>query len=232
MANFMPKLFAKQNGNGMHIHMSLFDEKLQKNAFYDEKNSYKLSTIARSFIAGNLNRMEEIELLLNSSVNSFKRLVKGYEAPIYLCWGKKNRSAALRIPDVSQETLETSQGAAMRVEFRIPDASCNPYLAFAALIEAGIKGIELNERAPEPIEQNLYHVDEDFLNRMEIKSIPSCLGECIDAYRESAFAQELLGESLFTKLLEIKQREWMSYTKSETHSVYEITAWEKEYHGL
>ena len=147
-ATFMPKPFAHHNGSGMHIHMSFFDAITKSNSFYDAYQDDNLSVTAQQFIAGNLNRLKEYELLVNTSVNSFKRLVPGYEAPVYVCWGRKNRSAALRIPDTTPTSLAVTNGAPMRVEFRIPDGSCNPYLAFAALIEAGLQGIKNQEVAP------------------------------------------------------------------------------------
>ena len=231
-ATFMPKPFAHHNGSGMHIHMSFFDIEAGINAFYDSSAKNNLSLIAQQFIAGNLNRLRQSELLLNFSVNSFKRLVPGYEAPVYLCWGNKNRSAALRIPDINPSTLEETNGAPMRVEFRIPDATCNPYLAFAALIEAGIQGIINQEEAPDSVEKNLYHYSQEEIQELGIVTISTSLGEAIDEYKNSAFVQGLLGYSLYRKLLTIKEHEWNTYSKNETHNVFVITNWEKSYHDI
>jgi len=231
-ATFMPKPFAHYNGSGMHIHMSLFNVASGRNAFYDPLKDDGFSVIGKQFIAGNLNRLKEGNLLLNSSVNSFKRLVPGYEAPVYLCWGKKNRSAAIRIPDITQRSLEDSHGAPMRVEFRITDGSCNPYLAFATLIEAGMSGIENQEMVPDSVEQNLYHYSEDEIEQLGITTIATSLGEAIDEYRDSTFIQKLLGDSLHKKILDIHEHEWNSYTKNEIHNPFVITEWEKKYHAL
>jgi glutamine synthetase len=231
-ATFMPKPFAHYNGSGMHIHMSFFDAYTNTNAFYDAYQDDNLSVTAQQFIAGNLNRLKEYELLLNTSVNSFKRLVPGYEAPVYVCWGRKNRSAALRIPDTTPTSLAVTNGAPMRVEFRIPDGSCNPYLAFAALIEAGLQGIKNQEVAPASIEQNLYHYSEEQIEELGITTIVTSLGEAIDLYKDSAFTQSLLGVSLHKKILDIKEREWNSYTKNEVHNAFVITDWEKKQHAL
>ncbi len=232
LATFMPKPFAHQNGSGMHMHVSFFDKETENNAFYNEHAKNSLSDIGLHFIAGNLNRLKQCELLLNTSVNSFKRLVPGYEAPVYLCWGSKNRSAALRIPDITKFALHDTHGAPMRVEFRIPDGSCNPYLAFAAIIEAGLQGIKNKEKAPEPIEHNLYHYSEDEIAELGISTIATSLGEALDEYKNSEFVQLLLGGTLYNKILEIKEKELSAYSKNEVHNAFVITDWERNYHSI
>lgn len=231
-ATFMPKPLSNYNGSGMHVHVSLFDEKTNKNAFYDEHSEDHLSEKAKYFIAGTLEHFKEMTLLLNSSVNSFKRLVPGYEAPVYACWGKKNRSAALRIPEVADATQQETQGASTRVEYRVLDGSCNPYLAFAALLEAGIEGIADKKEVMPSVEKNLYYSSKEYLQEQGIRTIATSLEEAIDDYKNSDFIRRLLGDSLFEKYLTYKENEWNSYVQNEEYDVHVITRWEKEYHGL
>lgn len=231
-AIFMPKPFAHLSGSGMHVHMSLFETVLGTNALYDRYSKHHLSSTAHYFIGGMMTHLQEIELLLNSSINSYKRLVHHNEAPVYICWGHKNRSAAFRIPEVTEKNLHDTHGTPMRVECRILDGSCNPYLAFAALLEAGLDGIAKKQKAPSAVEDNVYYYTEEEIEEKGIETLATSLGQAIDIFKESEFSKQLLGTTLWGKILDIKEKEWNSYTKNEKNNVHSITAWEKNYHRV
>jgi len=211
LATFMPKPLFGENGSGMHIHFSLFDTNNQCNAFYDEHDLNHLSPIAKQFIAGILNHVREITALLNPTVNSYKRLLIGYEAPVNICWSTKNRSALIRIPYFNE-----NQPNSVRAEIRSPDATTNPYLAFAALLFAGLTGIKNNEKLPKAVEENLYQLDEATLKAYNIQSLPTSLDEAIDLFQESLFSQELLGEELHSKFVRLKKQELGEFKKTVT----------------
>ncbi len=211
LATFMPKPLYGENGSAMHIHFSLFDINNQCNAFYDEHDPNHLSLIAKQFIAGILNHVREITALLNPTVNSYKRLIIGYEAPVNICWSTKNRSALVRIP-----YFNDNQPNSVRAEIRSSDAMANPYLAFAALLLAGLTGIRNNERLPEPIEENLYLLDEATLKTYNIQSLPTSLDEAIDLFQASSLSQELLGKELHSKFVKIKKQELSEFKKTVT----------------
>jgi glutamine synthetase len=200
--SFMPKPFYGQNGSGMHVHFSLFDTQKNTNAFYDAQDKYNLSPVAKQFIAGILNRIRSMSLILNQTTNSYKRLVPGYEAPTRICWGAKNRSALIRIPQI-----KTGVGAAARAEIRCPDALANPYLLFAALIKAGLAGIKNNEQAPQAADDNLYHVSEQELKSRGIGSIAQSLREAIDLFAAGEVAQELFSPCVLAEFLKLKNEE-------------------------
>ena len=208
---FMPKPIYGENGSAMHIHFSLWDIQKDCNAFYDQNNPAKLSKIAQQFLAGVLKHIKELNLIFNPTVNSYKRLVPGYEAPIYICWGTKNRSAMIRIPDVGQD-----EPHAVRAEIRSPDPSCNPYLAFAALLKAGLQGIKDNYALPAAAEKNVYHLSKEELSNENIDSLPHSLEHAIALFKVSTFAQELLGKSLYTELIKIKNKELNSFLTTVT----------------
>jgi glutamine synthetase len=229
---FMPKPIAKVNGNGMHMHFSLWDEATNKNLFYDAKKPSFLSDIAKHFIAGNLKHLQDMTLLLNSSVNSFKRLVPGYEAPVYLSWGYKNRSTAIRIPETDALEVTETDGAPMRMEFRSPDPTCNPYYAFAAIIHAGLDGIETKATPSVSIERNLYHATQEELTTLKIKTIPHSLGESLSIYKKSAFMKKVLGDSLHKRLGEIQEKNWEEYSLTEKNDPLIVTDWERKKHRL
>lgn len=201
-ATFMPKPFSNQNGSGMHVHFSLFDLENQKNAFYDETDSHNLSAIAKQFIAGILNRARSIGLLLNQTTNSYKRLVPGYEAPTKICWGAKNRSALIRIPQIKKDL-----SSAARAEIRCPDALANPYLLFTALIKAGISGIKNNEQIPNSVEDSVYNMSEKELKKRGITSLPKSLREAIDLFENSDIASEIFTPRILTEFLKLKNDE-------------------------
>jgi glutamine synthetase len=203
-ATFMPKPLYGENGSGMHTHQSLFKE--GRNAFYDADDQYYLSEIAKSFIAGQLKHAREISALFAQWVNSYKRLVPGFEAPVYVAWSRRNRSALIRVP-----LYHPGKEQATRCEIRSPDPACNPYLCFAALLQAGLDGIEKGYELPEPMEKNLYHLSPDERRRLGIEELPETLGEAIEIAAESELVLQTLGEHTFTRFVEIKRQEWEDY---------------------
>lgn len=208
-ATFMPKPFFGINGSGMHINMSLMKD--GKNAFYDENDKIALSKDAYSFIAGLMKHIKEIVAITNPLVNSYKRLVPGYEAPVYIAWSAKNRSPLIRVP--------ATRGAGTRVELRCPDPSANPYLALACLLAAGLDGIKNNLTPPDSVERNIFKMDTD--ERMEdgIDSLPGSLEEAIYHMENSDFVKETLGEHTFTNYIKAKKIEWDEYRTK-------VTPWE------
>lgn len=203
-ATFMPKPLFGENGSGMHTHQSLF--KGDKNAFFNPKDPYYLSDIAKSYIAGVLTHIKEITLVLNQWVNSYKRLVPGYEAPVYICWARRNRSALIRVP-----LYKPGKEKATRIELRSPDPACNPYLAFACMLNAGLTGIEKKYKLPDPIEKDVYHLDPDERKALGIDSLPGSLIEAIEYAEKSSLLRETLGDHIFNNLIESKKKEWDDY---------------------
>ena len=203
-ATFMPKPIKDQNGSGMHTHQSLFTN--GKNAFFDADNEYYLSDEAQSFIAGQLRHAREISIVFAQYVNSYKRLVPGYEAPVYIAWSRKNRSALVRVPG-----FHPGEEKATRTEFRSPAPSTNIYLCFAALLHAGLEGIEKGYKLPEPMERNLYDLSHEELQKLGVQSLPADLGEAIREAENSELLQKALGEHSYTRLLEVKRAEFEEY---------------------
>ncbi len=203
-ATFMPKPIFGVNGSGMHTHMSLFEG--DKNAFFDGSDEYHLSKVGKNFVAGMLTHTKEICSIVAQWVNSYKRLVPGYEAPVYLSWGRRNRSALVRVP-----MYKPGKEKATRAEFRCPDPACNPYLAFAVLLAAGLKGIEKNYKLPEPIEEDIYEMSGKARADKGIDSLPGNLSEAIAETEKSELVKEALGEHIFHKFIENKKIEWTNY---------------------
>ncbi len=208
-ASFMPKPISGQNGSGMHTHMSLF--KGDKNAFFDPSDPYHLSAMARSFMAGILTHVRSMTLVLNQWVNSYKRLVVGYEAPVYISWGRRNRSSLIRVP-----MYRVGKEKATRIELRSADPACNPYLAFACMLAAGLDGVDKGYTLPEPIEENIFHMDETTRKKRGIAALPSSLIEAVDLMAGSTLMKETLGQHIFDTLLENKRMEWDRYTTQVT----------------
>lgn len=203
-ATFMPKPIFGQNGSGMHTHQSLF--KGDKNAFFDAKDKYHLSDTAKAYTAGLLTHIKEITLVLNQWVNSYKRLVPGYEAPVYICWARRNRSALIRVP-----MYKPGKEKATRIELRSPDPSCNPYLAFSCMLHAGLKGIERGYKLPEPTEIDVYHLSPEKRVEMGIGELPGSLIESIEIAEKSELLKEALGDHIFNELIASKKVEWDDY---------------------
>ncbi len=203
-ATFMPKPIFGENGSGMHCHMSLF--KGDKNLFFDGKAEYNLSKLARHFVAGILTHVPEITLVLNQWVNSYKRLVPGYEAPVYIGWGRRNRSSLVRVP-----MYRVGKEKATRIELRSPDPSCNPYLAFSLILAAGLKGVDGNYELPKPIEENIFEMTAEQKAKNKILTLPGSLTEATDLAEKSKLVKETLGDHIFDKLIENKRMEWDRY---------------------
>ena len=211
-ATFMPKPIFGENGSGMHTHMSLFTG--GRNAFFDESDKWHLSDVAKAFIAGQLRHAREISAVFAQWVNSYKRLVPGYEAPVYVAWSQRNRSALVRIP-----LYKPGSEQATRAEIRCPDPACNPYLTFAALLHAGLEGIEQGYELPDPMDQNLYHLTAEQRRERGIIALPETLGEAIDELSQSELARKALGPHIFDRYIEIKRKEWDDYR-------VQLTDWE------
>ncbi|MFH1593220.1 MAG: glutamine synthetase family protein [Candidatus Omnitrophota bacterium] len=205
-ATFMPKPIFGQNGSGMHTHQSLF--KGSKNVFFNPKDKYHLSKEGKSYIAGILKHSREITLVCNQWVNSYKRLVPGYEAPVYICWARRNRSALVRVP-----MYQPGKEKATRIEFRSPDPSCNPYLAFATMLAAGLKGMKENYTLAEPMERDVYHLSPDDLKKLKVGCLPGSLIEAIEIAEGSSLLKEALGDHIFNNLIMSKKIEWDEYRK-------------------
>lgn len=212
-ATFMPKPLFGENGSGMHTHQSLFIG--DKNAFFDPNDKYHLSDVAKHYMAGLLKHIKEITLVLNQWINSYKRLVPGYEAPVYICWARRNRSALIRIP-----MYKPGKEKATRIELRSPDPACNPYLAFAAMLTAGLKGIENKYPLPEPVEKDVYHMDREERKTLGIEELPGSLIEAIEYAEKSEVLREALGDHIFNQLITSKRIEWDDYRIRVTE--YEI----------
>jgi glutamine synthetase len=212
-ATFMPKPVFGINGNGMHVHQSLF--KGDRNAFFDKDDEYHLSKIARSYIAGLLKHAPEITAVTNQWVNSYKRLVPGYEAPVYLSWARRNRSDLIRVPE-----YRPGREKVTRIEFRSPDPACNPYLAFSVMLAAGLDGIEKGLKPPKPVEENVYEMTEQQRQKRGIGTLPASLLEAILLAEKSKLVREALGEHVFKAFIENKKIEWNNYRTQVTE--YEL----------
>ncbi|WP_435176959.1 type I glutamate--ammonia ligase [Halorussus sp. AFM4] len=210
-ATFMPKPIGEINGSGMHSHISLFDD--SGNAFADEDDEFNLSETAYKFMGGVLEHAEAFTAVTNPTVNSYKRLVPGYEAPVYVAWSDVNRSALIRVPDAA--------GASSRFEIRSPDPSCNPYLALAAVIKAGLDGIENDADPGEPVREDIYEFDDEKREEYGITTLPGNLDSAIDALEEDEVVREALGDHVTEKFVQAKRADYADY---KTH----VSSWEKE----
>jgi glutamine synthetase len=213
-ATFMPKPLFGQNGSGMHTHQSLFTD--GKNAFYDSGDETHLSETGKQFIAGQLKHAREICAIFAQWVNSYKRLVPGYEAPVYVAWSQRNRSALIRIP-----LYHPGKEQATRAEIRCPDPACNPYLTFAALLHAGLEGIEKGYELPPPMEENLFELTHEERRERGIISLPESLGEAIEELAQSELCERILGPHMFERYVALKEKEWDEYR-------LQVTPWELE----
>ena len=214
-ATFMPKPIAGINGSGMHVHQSLFRE--DRNVFYDEDNAgYRLSTRAYQFIAGQLAHARALSAIVAPTVNSYKRLVPGYEAPVYICWARINRSALIRVPQYSPGREQST-----RAELRFPDPSCNPYLAFAAMLAAGLDGIAKELEPPKPVEEDVYHFDDARLAVLSIGTLPATLAEALDELAQDGVLEEALGLPALATFVRMKTSEWDEFR------LY-VSPWERE----
>ncbi len=208
-ATFMPKPVFGIAGSGMHVNQSLMKD--GKNAFYDPDGERGLSRTAYQYLAGLLAHSREFTAITNSTVNSFKRLVSGYEAPVYVAWAGKNRSPLVRVP--------AKRGNSTRMELRSPDPSCNPYLAFACMIMAGLDGIKNDMTPPEPVERNIFCMSEEELAASRVEMLPGSLAEAIELLKKSSLVRETLGDHIFDCFIEAKHQEWEEYR-------IQVTDWE------
>jgi len=211
-ATFMPKPLPDENGSGMHVHQSLFSG--ERNAFFDRNDQYGLSETGKQFLAGLLAHAQEITLVTNQWVNSYKRLVPGYEAPVYVSWALRNRSDLVRVPGYSP-----GEETATRLEYRAPDPATNPYLAFSVMLAAGLEGIERGYELRDPVEENCYAMGPERRAELGIETLPGDLNEAISVAEGSDVVRQALGDELFEKLLENKRIEWDDYR-------CQVTSWE------
>jgi len=215
-ATFMPKPIMGKAGSGMHVHQSLFNIESRTNAFYDGSQKYNLSKTALSFIAGQIKHINGMSAILCPIVNSYKRLVSGFEAPVYVTWAGMNRSALLRVPKWFKAKPE-----AARIELRSPDPTCNPYLAFAVTLMAGLDGIKNNLEPPEPVEENIYELDHESRAERKIDLLPTSLADAIEALKNDSLLRDTLGEHLFQRYVNVKMKEWAEFKQ-------QVTPWELE----
>ncbi len=215
-ATFMPKPMEGINGSGMHCHQSFKPIDGKGNAFVDENDAYGLSTIAKQFIAGQLAHARGLCGVIAPLVNSYRRLVPGFEAPVYVSWARTNRSALIRVP-----AIRGGNTAATRIELRCPDPSCNPYLAFAAMLAAGIDGIENEMTLSEPVEENLYHFTDEDLKRRNIPVLPATLGEAVSEMENDEVIRSALGDHVFERLTEAQLAEWSEFRRH-------VSSWERD----
>jgi glutamine synthetase len=212
-ATFMPKPVFGINGSGMHVHQSLF--KGERNAFFNKDDKYSLSDIAKGYIAGLLKHAPEITAICNQWVNSYKRLIPGYEAPVYQSWARRNRADLIRVPE-----YKPGREKATRIEFRSPDPACNPYLAFSVMLAAGLEGIEKGYKLPEPVEENVYDMTEEERVKRSIGTLPSNLLIATLLTEKSELVRKALGEHVFSAFIQNKKIEWDQY-RPQVHK-YEL----------
>ncbi|HJX70040.1 MAG TPA: glutamine synthetase family protein [Dehalococcoidia bacterium] len=208
-ATFMPKPILEVNGSGMHVHMSLF--KGERNAFFDKDEPYHLSKVGKCFLAGLLKHAAEITVVTSQWVNSYKRLIPGYEAPVYITWARRNRSDLIRIPE-----YQPGREKATRIELRSPDPACNPYLAFSVILAAGLEGIEKKYPLPEPAEENVFELKSEERERRGIRTLPGSLAEAIQVAEGSELVRKALGEHVFHTFIQNKRIEWDKYRSQVT----------------
>jgi glutamine synthetase len=213
-ATFMPKPIEGINGSGMHTHQSLAHLDSGQNVFVDTSDPYGLSKLAKHFIAGQLHHARGMTAVLAPLVNSYRRLVPGYEAPVYISWARQNRSALIRVP-----AIRAGRTSATRIELRCPDPSANPYLAYTVMLAAGLDGVEKELPLPEPVEENLYHFTEEDLRRRNVATLPATLGEAMEELSNDEVIRDALGEHAFERLTEAQKQDWEGFR-------HHVSAWE------
>ncbi len=222
-ATFMPKPLFGKAGNGMHMHLGLFSVKTKKNLFFDPEGYACLSQTCRYFIGGLLEHARALSAIVSPTVNSYKRLVPGYEAPVYLAWSRKNRSALIRVP----EYFPGKENEA-RIEYRSPDALCNPYLAYTVIFEAGLEGIRKKIEPGDPIDENLYHLSESRRKELGVKTLPASLKEALEEWNSDDICFRALGKDNAEKYLKLRTDEWQEYGSQDRtpEDPSRITKWE------
>lgn len=221
IATFMPKPWFGKAGSGMHIHIGLFNPKTGENPFYDANGYAHISQRCRYFIGGLMEHAKALCAIVAPTVNSYKRLVPGYEAPVYLAWSQRNRSALVRVPAFSP-----TNGKEARIEFRCPDPLCNPYLAYTAVFEAGYDGIRKKIDPGDPVDANIYHLSEAEQRRLGIKVLPASLKEALEEWKSDSICEKALGKELAEKYAEFKTQEWREYEPNIQDNTNQVTAWE------
>jgi glutamine synthetase len=208
-ATFMPKPIAGINGSGMHVHQSFFTPDGKKNLFFDPKDNYHISQLAKHYIAGQMKHIQAMNAIMNPTINSYKRLVVGYEAPVYVAWGQRNRSALIRIPRYTP-----GRDKAVRAELRCPDPSANPYLAFAVMLAAGLDGIDKKMKVPNPVEENIFEFTDEMAAKHGITTVAKNLYEALESLKNDPVVRGAIGEFTFEKFYEAKMAEWDSFRMS------------------
>jgi glutamine synthetase len=221
IATFMPKPWHGKAGSGMHIHLGLFNPKTGKNPFYDPNGYAYISQECRYFIGGLLEHARALCAVVAPTINSYKRLVPGYEAPVYIAWSKRNRSALVRVPAFPREN-----GNEARIEFRCPDPLCNPYLVFAVTVEAGLDGIKRKIDPGDPADVNIYHLSEDERRKLGVNVLPMSLKEALEEWESDNICARAIGKENAEKYKELKMQEWMEYDPFTPNSKNEVTSWE------
>jgi glutamine synthetase len=221
IATFMPKPWFGKAGSGMHIHIGLFNPKTGENPFYDANGYAHISQRCRYFIGGLMEHAKALCAIVAPTVNSYKRLVPGYEAPVYLAWSQRNRSALVRVPAFSPTNEKEA-----RIEFRCPDPLCNPYLAYTAVFEAGYDGIRKKIDPGDPVDANIYHLSKADQRRLGIKVLPASLKEALEEWKSDNICEKALGKELAEKYAEFKTQEWQEYEPNIQDNTNQVTAWE------
>jgi len=221
IATFMPKPWPDKPGNGMHIHIGLFNPKTGKNTFYDSKGYAQLSQKCRYFIGGLLEHAKALCAIVAPTVNSYKRLVPGYEAPIHIAWSRRNRSALIRVPEYFHGKEKEA-----RIEFRCPDPLCNPYLAYTVILEAGLEGIKKKIEPEEPVDTNVYHLSKAKRRELGVGVLPTSLKEALEEWKSDDICIKALGKENAEKYMELKTGEWRDYEPHIPNKKNEVTQWE------
>jgi glutamine synthetase len=222
-ATFMPKPWHGKAGSGMHIHIGLFNQKKGENPFYDPNGYAYVSQKCRYFIGGLLEHAKALCAIVAPTVNSYKRLVPGYEAPVYVAWSKRNRSALVRIPAFLKENSKEA-----RIEFRCPDPLCNPYLVYTGVFEAGMDGIARKIDPGEPVDVNIYHLGETERKKLGVGVLPKSLKEALEEWKSDEICVKALGKEIAEKYAECKMQEWQEYQSHLPGNKNEVTSWEKQ----
>jgi len=220
-ATFMPKPWHEKAGSGMHVHLGLFDPATGKNPFHDPNDYAYISQKCRYFIGGILEHARAICVITAPTVNSYKRLVPGYEAPVYIAWSKRNRSALVRIPAFSPENANEA-----RIEFRCPDPLCNPYLSYTVIFEAGLEGIRQKIDPGDPTDTNLYHMTESERRQLGVRVLPGSLKEALEEWKSDDVCLRALGKELAEKYVDLKMEEWKEYEPHMPSNKNAVTMWE------
>jgi glutamine synthetase len=222
-ATFMPKPWHGTAGSGMHIHIGLWNPKKKQNPFYDQKGYANISQECRYFIGGILEHAPALCPIIAPSINSYKRLVPGYEAPVYTAWSRRNRSALVRVPAFNPENSSEA-----RIEFRCPDPLCNPYLAYSVTFEAGMDGIRRKIDPGDPIDKNIYHLSDEERRKLGVRVLPTTLKEALEEWKKDDICLRALGTKLTQKYLDQKTNEWQEYQTHLPADKNEVTPWERQ----